>query len=75
MDAVTILVSRSGHYNPTYHRFSSPVFVSAPPLLRRLALRVTQKHLHHLDELVNWCRVSFFPETPAFVNVSAAPDY
>ena len=49
VDALTLLVSRSGHYTPTDHRFSSAVFVSAPPLLQRLALRVTQKHLRHFE--------------------------
>ena len=50
MDAVKLLVLNDGHDTPTDHRFSSAILVTSPPLLRRLALHVTQKHLRYLDD-------------------------
>ena len=49
MDTVKLLV-RDGHGTSTDHKFSSAVLVTSPPLLRRLALHVTQKHLRYLDD-------------------------
>ena len=50
MDTVQLLVPHDGHDAPTEHRFSSAVLVTLAPLLRRLALHVTQKHLRYLDD-------------------------
>lgn len=50
VDAVKLLVQRDGHGTPTDHRFSLADLVTLPPLLRRLALHVTQKHLRYLDD-------------------------
>jgi len=50
VDAVKLLGQKNGHGTSTDHRFSSAIFVTSPPLLRRLALHVTQKFLRYLDD-------------------------
>ena len=50
MYIVQLLVQTNWHDTPTDTRFFSAVLVTLAPLLRRLALHMTKKHLRYLDD-------------------------